>query len=249
MKVSIVTVTWNSAKTIARAMDSVLHQTYTDIEYVVVDGGSTDGTIDIIQSYEPKFKGRLYWISEKDEGIYDAMNKGIKMATGDVVGILNSDDFFTSYYVMERMVAEFTDDVEAVYGDVHYVRESDLQKNIRSYSGRLFHPWMVRIGFIPPHPSFYVRRNTYLKYGLYDKSFRISADVEMIARLTYVNKIRTKYINMDFVTMLVGGESTKSIHNRWLGTKEDLTACRKLGIKSNILFVHFKYFLKFFGYL
>lgn len=230
-------------------MDSVLHQTYADIEYVVVDGGSTDGTIDIIKSYEPKFKGRLHWISEKDEGIYDAMNKGIRMATGDVVGILNSADFFTTYYVMERMVAEFTDVVDAVYGDIYFVKESNPTKSVRYYSGRPFHPWMVRYGYIPPHPSFYVRRTIYEKYGLYDNSFRISADVELIARLTFIHKIRTKYIPMVFVTMLVGGESTKSLKNRWLGTKEDLIACRKLGIKSNIVFVHFKYIIKSLGYL
>ena len=248
MKVSIVTVGYNCAKTLRRTIDSILQQTYFDIEYIVVDGGSTDGTMDIIQSYEKQFKGRLHWISEKDNGIYDAMNKGIKMSTGDIVGILNSDDYLTSNNVVERIVEEFTDDVDAVYGDIHFVKEDNLQKSVRYYSGKHFKPWMVRFGFIPPHPSFYIRRETYIKYGYYDTSLRISADVEMIAALTYIHKIPTKYINMDFVTMLVGGESTKSLSNRWLGTKEDLIACRKLGIKSNIVFVHFKYFLKLFGY-
>ena len=249
MKISIVTVTYNSAKTLARTADSVLKQTFPNLEYVVVDGGSTDGTIGIIKDYEEKFEGRLRWISEKDNGIYDAMNKGITMAMGDIVGILNSDDFFTSNNVVERIVQEFSSDVDAVYGDVHFVKENNLNKNVRYYSGKPYRPWMVRYGFIPPHPSFYVRKTVYEKYGLYDTSFRISADVEMIARLTFVNKIPTKYINMDFVTMLVGGESTKSLRNRWLGTKEDLIACQKLGIKSNIVFVHFKYFIKSFGYL
>lgn len=249
MKVSIVTVTWNRARTLARTAESVLQQTYPNLEYIVVDGGSTDGTVEIIQDYEVKFNGRLRWISEKDNGIYDAMNKGIRMATGDVIGILNSDDFLTSNDVIERMTKEFPENVEAVYGDVHFVKERNLQKSVRYYSGKPFHPWMVRFGFIPPHPSLYVRSSTYKRYGLYDTSFRISADVEMIARLSYINNVRMKYINMDFVTMLVGGESTKNIHNRWLGTKEDLIACRKLGIKSNIVFVHFKYFLKTFGYL
>lgn len=249
MKVSIVTVTWNRARTLARTAESVLQQTYPNLEYIVVDGGSTDGTVEILQDYEVKFNGRLRWISEKDNGIYDAMNKGIRMATGDVIGILNSDDFLTSNDVIERMTKEFPENVEAVYGDVHFVKERNLQKSVRYYSGKPFHPWMVRFGFIPPHPSLYVRSSTYKRYGLYDTSFRISADVEMIARLSYINNVRMKYINMDFVTMLVGGESTKNIHNRWLGTKEDLIACRKLGIKSNIVFVHFKYFLKTFGYL
>lgn len=249
MKISIVTVTWNSATTLERSVESVLQQTYSDIEYIIVDGGSTDGTIDIIKSYDSKFKGRLHWISEKDNGIYDAMNKGIRMATGDIIGILNSDDSLTSPDVIERMVKEFPQEAEAVYGDVHFVKEDNLQKCVRYYSGKPFRPWMVRFGFIPPHPSLYVRRSTYEKYGLYDASYRISADFELIARLCYINKVRTKYIPMDFVTMLVGGESTKSVRNRWLGTKEDLIACRKLGIKSNIVFVHFKYFIKSFGYL
>ena len=249
MKVSIVTVTWNSASTLVRAIESVLQQTYSDIEYIIVDGGSTDSTIDIIQSYDEKFKSRLHWISEKDNGIYDAMNKGIRMATGDIIGILNSDDSLTDTDVIERMVKEFPKEAEMVYGDVHFVKDINPQKSIRYYSGKPFRPWMVRFGFIPPHPSLYVRRSTYEKYGLYDPEFRISADFEFIARLCYINKVRTKYIPMDFVTMLVGGESTKSLHNRWIGTKEDLIACRKLGIKTNIVFVHFKYFIKSFGYL
>ncbi|MBR1448445.1 MAG: glycosyltransferase [Prevotella sp.] len=249
MKVSIITVAYNSAETIEKAISSVLSQTYSDIEYIIVDGLSTDKTMETVQSYEGKFDGRLRWNSEKDKGIYDAMNKGIRMATGDIIGILNSDDFFTSSNVIERIVKEFSDDVDAVYGDVHFVKPSNPSKSVRYYSGRPFRPWMVRFGFIPPHPSLYVRRRVYEEHGLYDTSFRISADVEMIARLSYVKKIPMKYINMDFVTMLVGGESTKSMENRRLGTKEDLIACQKLGIKSNIVFVHFKYFLKAFGYL
>ncbi|MDE6012525.1 MAG: glycosyltransferase [Prevotella sp.] len=249
MKVSIITVAYNSAETISNTISSVLKQTYNDIEYIVVDGLSTDDTISIVQSYEQKFNGRLRWISEKDKGIYDAMNKGIRMATGDIVGILNSDDFLTSNYVIERTVENFTDDVEAIYGNVHFVKPNNLKKSVRFYSGKPFRPWMVRFGFIPPHPSFYIRRNVYEKYGLYDPSFRISGDVELIARLSYIKKISMKYINMDFVTMLEGGESTKSIKNRKIGTKEDLIACQKLGIKSNIILVHFKYFIKVFGYL
>lgn len=249
MKVSIVTVTWNSAATLSRTISSVLRQTYKDIEYIVVDGLSTDDTINIIKANEAAFKGRMRWISEKDDGIYDAMNKGIRMASGDIVGILNSDDFLTADDIIEKIVQGCTDDTDAIYGDVYFIKDSDSRKCVRYYSGRPFRPWMVRYGYIPPHPSFYVRKAIYDKYGLYDTSFRISADVEMIARLTFIHKIRTKYIPMVFVTMLVGGESTKSLKNRWLGTKEDLIACRKLGIKSNIVFVHFKYIIKSLGYL
>ena len=252
VKITIVTITYNLKKagrenTFRQCVESVHNQTYKNIEHIIIDGGSTDGSLDLIKEYAKK--GWVTYISEPDSGVYDAMNKGIRMATGDVIGILNSDDFLTSNDVIERMTKEFPENVEAVYGDVHFVKERNLQKSVRYYSGKPFHPWMVRFGFIPPHPSLYVRSSTYKRYGLYDTSFRISADVEMIARLSYINNVRMKYINMDFVTMLVGGESTKNIHNRWLGTKEDLIACRKLGIKSNIVFVHFKYFLKTFGYL
>lgn len=249
MKVTIVTTTYNSEKTISKTIQSVLNQTFANIEYWIVDGCSYDHTMDIVRDFEPKFNGRLHWLSEPDHGIYDAMNKGIRRSTGDVVGILNSDDFFTSDDVIEKMVKEFDESLDVIYGDVHFVKPNNHNKSVRYYSGRLFRPWMVRFGFIPPHPSFYVRRQVYEKYGLYDTSFRISADVELIARLCYIKKLRSKYIPMDFVTMQMGGESTKSISNRWLGTKEDLLACRKLNIKSNIVFVHFKYFLKSYGYL
>lgn len=244
MKVSIITVVFNSAATIADAMESVLRQSYPDIEYIVVDGGSNDGTLDLIRQYADKFAGRMKWISGKDKGIYDAMNKGIRLATGEVVGILNSDDFFSSHEVVSTMAKLFIDDVDAVYGDVHFVREGNLKKTIRYYSGRIFRPWMVRFGFIPPHPSLYVRKNIITRYGAYDDTYKISADFELIARLCYIHKIRAKYLHLDFVTMRTGGASTQSLKARRLGTYEDLVACRQLGIKTNIVFIYMKYFIK-----
>lgn len=249
MKISVITVTFNSASTVEDAMRSVLRQTWDDLEYIVVDGGSTDGTTDIIQRYEQLFGGRMKWISEPDDGIYDAMNKGVRMATGDVVGILNSDDFFTADDVVERLAQSFTPDIEGVYGDVHFVKGNDLKRNVRTYSGRLFRPWMVRLGFIPPHPSLYLRRRMYERHGLYDSALRISADFELIANIAYVKGERLKYVPLDVVTMRTGGESTKSLMNRRLGTREDLMACRKLGIASNSLLIHMKYFLKLYGAL
>lgn len=225
-------------------MNSVLQQTYSDIEYIVVDGESTDETIDIIQSFEPKFKGRLHWISEKDEGIYDAMNKGILMATGDIIGILNSDDFLSSNSIIERIVEQFSNHVELVYGDVHFVKPGDINKNVRNYTGRFFKPWMVRYGFFPPHPSIYVRREVYENYGLYDSSLRISADFKLFANLVHNHHVNMKYLPMDFVTMLTGGESTKSIKQRELGTHEDKLACQQLGIRTNWLLIRLKYVLK-----
>ena len=214
MKVSIITVAYNSEQTLGDTISSVLRQTYKDIEYIIVDGLSKDGTVDVIKRYEPRFEGRLRWVSEKDRGIYDAMNKGVQMATGDVVGIVNSDDFLSDDTVIERMVSQFPADAGAVYGDVHFVKKGDDGKSVRYYSGRIFRPWLVRIGYLPPHPSLYVRRELFEKYGYYDATMRISADFELIARLCYKNHVPMKYLHIDFVTMRMGGASTRDWSNR-----------------------------------
>ncbi len=244
MKVSIITVACNSATTIADAMASVLRQTYKDIEYIVVDGLSHDGTPDIIRQYEPRFEGRMKWVSEKDNGIYDAMNKGVLMATGDVVGILNSDDYLTDDTVIERMVEQFPEDIGAIYGDVHFVKADNLQRCVRYYSGRIFRPWLIRLGFLPPHPSLYVRRRLFQQYGLYDASLRISADYELIARLTLKHRVPMKYLHIDFVTMRLGGASTRNWKSRFLGAKENLLACKKNHIATNRLLISLKYPIK-----
>ena len=245
MKVSIVTVAYNSEKTLADAMASVLRQTYKDIEYIVIDGQSKDRTVDVIKSFEPQFGTRMHWVSEKDRGIYDAMNKGVRMATGDVVGILNSDDFLTDDTVIERMVELFPAGAGAVYGDIHFVKSGHEGKCVRYYSGRVFRPWLVRIGYLPPHPSLYVRRELFDKYGYYDASLRISADFELIARLGYKYKVPMKYLHMDFVTMRMGGTSTRSWSNRILGAEENMIACRNNGIRTNWMLIFFKYPIKY----
>lgn len=245
MKVSIITACYNSAATIKQTITSVLQQTYANIEYIIVDGGSTDNTLQIVKTMLPIFNGRLIYISEQDKGIYDAMNKGIRMATGDVVGILNSDDYFTAHDVIEKMVSSFTEDVAAVYGDVHFVREDDTTNRVRYYSGVFFTPWLVKFGFIAPHPSFYIRKSVYDKYGLYNIKYKISADFELVARICYVNKIKTKYLHQDFVTMRIGGASTKNLRSRWIGLRETLQACNDLGINTNILNIMMKYLIKF----
>lgn len=244
MKVSIITASYNSAATIKQTITSVLQQTYANIEYIIVDGGSTDNTLQIVKTMLPIFNGRLIYISEQDKGIYDAMNKGIRMATGDVVGILNSDDYFTAHDVIEKMVSSFTEDVAAVYGDVHFVREDDTTNRVRYYSGVFFTPWLVKFGFIAPHPSFYIRKSVYDKYGLYNIKYKISADFELVARICYVNKIKTKYLHQDFVTMRIGGASTKNLRSRWIGLRETLQACNDLGINTNILNIMMKYLIK-----
>lgn len=249
MKVSIVTASFNSANTIQDTIDSVLRQTYHDIEYIVKDGGSTDGTVDILKEYEPKFCGRMKWITEKDKGIYDGMNKGILMSTGDVVGTLNSDDFFTDEHVIENMVKAMEEKkVDAVYGDIHFVKNCDLKTNIRYYSSKHFKPFWLRFGFMPAHPSFYLKRKIYDNVGLYKTNYKIAADYEMMVRIFCKYHVTNYYLNQDFVTMRTGGASTKNFHNRMIGFTEDVMACRENGIYTNIFFVALKYLYKVFQF-
>lgn len=249
MKVSIITVTYNSAQTLAMTIESVLRQTYQDIEYIVKDGGSTDKTIDIIKKYEPMFHGRMKWMSAKDKGIYDGMNKGIEMATGNVVGILNSDDFFTDNHVIEKIADAFNEKkVDAIYGDVHFVKGSNLKKSIRYYSSRLFCPFWLRFGFMPAHPSFYVRRDVFSKVGLYKTDYKIGADFEMMVRMFYRHRITYHYLPYDFVTMRTGGVSTRDINSRRILLKEDVRACRENGIRTNQFLIALKYLYKFLEY-
>ena len=243
MKVSIITVAHNSAQTIAHAMDSVLQQTYKDIEYIVVDGLSTDDTLSIVKQYEPKFNGRMKWLSEEDDGIYDAMNKGVHMATGDIVGILNSDDFFTNDTIVEEVVKHFTPDTDAIYGDVHFVKPENLQKCVRYYSGKIFRPWQLQLGFFPPHPSLYIRRDLFDENGYYDPSYRISGDYELILR-QLKRGARMRYLHQDFVTMRIGGASTANWRSRLEAAKENLRACKQNGIMSNRVLISMKYPIK-----
>ena len=248
MKVSIITATFNSAGTIADTLESVLAQTYSDIEYIVVDGDSRDATMDIVNSYAPKFGGRMRTVSEKDNGIYDAMNKGIRMATGDIVGILNSDDYFTSADVVEKMVSAFPPEADAVYGDVHFIRDKRPGVVVRYYSSRLFRRFMLRFGFMPAHPSLYVRREVFARVGLYKTDYKIGSDFEMVVRMFHTFGIATRYIPLDFVTMRMGGASTRNIASRATLLKEDTRACRENGIHTNRCVMSCKYIFKLMEY-
>lgn len=235
MRISIITVTYNSEGTLRDTLESVLRQSYKDIEYLVVDGASQDETLDIVKDCESKFSGRLHYISETDRGIYDAMNKGIGMATGDVVGILNSDDFFTSDDVLSRVADAFGADesLDAVYGDIHFVKDGNLGKCTRYFSSRYFRPWLLRFGFMPAHPSFYCRKSVYNKYGLYDLQYRTSSDFEMMVRLLRKYRIKTKYLNMDFVTMRAGGESTAGLASKKKVNNDISRSLKAHGIYTN----------------
>lgn len=229
-------------------MKSVLSQTYQNIEYIVVDGASTDGTCNLIRQFAPRFNGRMKWLSENDNGIYDAMNKGIQMATGDVVGILNSDDYFTSDDVIERVARAFSDDIDAVYGDVHFIHDGHPNKCVRYYGSKPFRPLWLRFGFMPAHPSFYCRRSVYEKAGLYKTDYQIGSDYEMMVRLFMVHHVRAKYISLDFVTMRTGGTSTRNVKSRLQLIKDDVRGCRENGIYTNPLMISMKFLYKVFEF-
>lgn len=246
MKISLITITYNSAKTLKDTLKSVVEQTYSDVEYIIVDGASKDKTVSIIEEYEPLFKGKLKWISEPDKGLYDAMSKGIRMATGDVVGILNSDDFFTSNDVLQKIAETFEQDsqLDAVYGDVHFVHPSNLNKCVRYYSSKVFKRHLMRLGFMPAHPSFYLRRECFDKYGLYKTDYKIAADFEFLLRVIYKAKIRTKYLPIDMVTMRTGGASTSGLESHKKIMNEHLRAFRENGIYTNKLLLSLRYIYK-----
>ncbi len=242
LKISVITVSYNSRATLRDTIESVLSQTYDDIEYIVVDGASTDGTVDIIRESEPRFGGRMRWVSEPDKGLYDAMNKGFAMATGDVVGILNSDDFYTSPDVLSTVAARMGQgDVDAVYADVHYVAHDDVTRMVRYYTSSFFRRWMMCMGFMPAHPSFYCRRAVYARYGDFDTSFRVAADFENLLRLLYIGRIRTAYIPKDFVTMRVGGVTTSGLRSHLAIMRDHLRALRKNRLPSSVFLLALRY--------
>ncbi len=250
MKLSIITVTYNSERTLRDTMESILSQTFQDFEYIIVDGSSKDATLDIIREYEPLFRGKMRYVSEPDKGIYDAMNKGFAMATGDVIGILNSDDFFTSDDVLQAVVDGFAGEyVDAVYADIHYVNTDDLTKCVRYYSSSVFRPWMMRFGMIPAHPSFYCRKAVYDQYGSFDTTYRIAADFEILLRLIFIHRIRMRYVKKDFVTMRLGGASTTGYGSWSLIMKEHLQIMKQHGVVTNRFLLSLRYIYKLFEFL
>lgn len=246
MKISIITATYNSGKTVGDTLKSVLAQTYHDYELLVVDGASKDNTLEVVKKMEPLFEGKMRYISEPDKGIYDAMNKGIRMATGEVIGILNSDDFYTSDDALACIAWTLENEkVDAVYGDIHYVDDEDLKKCVRYYSSKPFRRWMMRLGFMPAHPSFYCRKEVYEKFGAFDaENYRVAADFENLLRLIFVNKIKTHYINKDFVTMRTGGASSSGLESHKRIMRDHLKALKKNGVYSNIFLLGLRYLYK-----
>ena len=245
MKISIITATFNSGRTVRDTIESVLRQTYTDFEYIIKDGGSKDDTLEIVKEYAPQFGARLKMVSAPDQGIYDAMNIGLHMATGEVIGILNSDDFYTSEDALQVIAKAFAkENIDATYGDIHFVNENDISKRVRYYSSAIFRRSFMRLGLMPAHPSFYCKKVVYEKYGVFDTSYKVAADFENLLRIIYVGNIKTKYIPKDFVTMRTGGASTTGLSSRTQIMKDHLRALKTNGIYSNVFLLSLRYVYK-----
>ena len=243
LTVSIITATFNSSSTIADCIKSVASQTYPHIEHIIIDGGSTDGALDIIKKYSDRI---AYWISEPDKGIYDAMNKGIKLASGDIVGILNSDDFYANNDVISSVVKEFeAKNVDSVFADLVFITREEPQKIVRYYNSSHFNPKRFNYGWMPAHPTFFVKRNIYERYGLFKTDYKIASDYELLTRFLAKYKISYSYIPKVIIKMRTGGLSTKSLKSNWILNKEIVRACAENGIKTNIFKVYSKYFTKF----
>ena len=244
-KVSIITVVFNNREMIKDAISSVLNQTYKNIEYIVIDGLSEDGTVDVIESYGAKI---TKFISEKDDGIYDAMNKGIALATGDIVGILNSDDFYIDDKVIEKIVKEFENNkIDSVYADLIFVKPEELERTVRYYDSSYFNPEKFAYGWMPAHPTFFVKKWVYDKYGVYRTDLIIAADFDLLLRFLYTQKISYSYLQEVLVKMRLGGVST-SFKSIWVNNVEQLRVCKDNGVKTNFFKILFKYIKKIQGY-
>ena len=230
-------------------MEAVLSQTSKNIEYIVVDGASKDDTVKIIKEYESKFNGQMRWVSEPDKGLYDAMNKGIRMATGDIVGIINSDDFYHRTDVIAKVVEGFQENgIEAIYGDVRFVNPDNLDKTVRYYSSKHFSPQLFRYGFMPAHPTFFTYRRYFEEFGYYKTDYKIAADYELLIRFLYTHKLKSKYLPLDFMKMRMGGTSTASIKSNILLNKEIVRACRENDIWTSMPLLFLKFFIKIFEF-
>lgn len=245
MLISIVTATFNSEATLRDTFESLLKQSFSDYEYIVKDGGSKDGTLQIIKEYEPRFNGRMKWVSCPDKGLYDAINEGIRMASGEIVGIINSDDFFHRNDILQIVADAFADkQVQAVYGDVRFVRPDDLEKTVRYYSSARFTPARFRYGFMPAHPTFYTYKSNFENYGYYKLGYKIAADYELLIRFLYTHRIPVKYLPVDFMKMRTGGVSTSGLKSTVTLNREIVRACKENGLWTCVPLLYLKYFVK-----
>jgi glycosyltransferase involved in cell wall biosynthesis len=234
LKVSIVTVCFNSENYIKDAIESVLNQTYKDIEYIIIDGGSIDKTIDIVKSYGNKISK---FISEPDKGIYDAMNKGLKLASGAYIGILNSDDFYINNNIIEEIVKQIeTNKTDSLYADLIYIKADDTNKHIRYWKSGEFISGSFRKGWHPPHPTFFVKTDLYQKFGYFNMDYALAADFELMLRFLEKEKITTQYYKQAIIKMRLGGATNKRISNIYKQNIECYKAFKKNGLSVSLLY-------------
>lgn len=243
LKISIITVVFNRAKTIERAVQSVLKQSYNNIEYIVVDGASNDGTMTVIEQY----RDRIHTIvSEKDKGMYDALNKGIKLATGDIVGILHADDEFTDETIIQQVADVFRQNkhTDCVYGDVGFVKEEEPDKIIRYYSSSIFHPKLFKYGFMPAHPTFFCYKKFFDLYGFYRTDLEIAADFDLLLRYLKKFTLKSVYIPKMLVRMNMGGKSTNGLSSTFKINRELKRILKENKMPSSYLRLYSRYFIK-----
>lgn len=222
MKVSIITAVINGVETIEDCIKSVLCQSYKDVEYVIIDGNSTDGTLDVINRYKNKI---AKVVGESDKGIYDALNKGIKLATGDIIGFLHSDDFYANDRIIEKVADVFMKyNVDSCYGDLQYVYKNDTKKVIRHWKSSKYEHGKFKYGWMPPHPTFFVKKKIYDEYGYFNTNFKIAADYELMLRFLEGHRISTYYIPEVLIKMRLGGMSNRSFKNMFIKSSEDYRA-------------------------
>ncbi|MEL7648009.1 MAG: glycosyltransferase family 2 protein [Sedimentibacter sp.] len=243
--VSLITVSFNSEKTIADTIESILKQTYDKIEYIVVDGLSSDNTVSIAKSYEPLFLKKGYTfklVSEKDKGLYDAMNKGVKLAGGDIIGILNSDDFYVDEFVVEKVVKKMTEDsADCLYADLLYVDQDDTSRIVRRWKAKTGD---FRLGWNPPHPTTFITKKTYDKFGLYKSEYKISSDYDLLYRVIHKGKARLSYLEEYIVKMRVGGKSTSGIKGNIVSNKEIYNTLKENNQQFKLLIIFIRLLVK-----
>lgn len=237
-KISIITVCYNSGNTIGDTLQSVINQSYPNIEYIVIDGVSTDNTLSIINKYKDKI---AKIVSEKDNGIYDAINKGIHLATGDIIANINSDDFYIDNNVIADVVATFEKEkTNTLYADLYYVDAVDTNKIVRYWKSKQYKEGLFLKGWMPPHPTFFVKKEVYQKYGLFDLQFKSAADYEIMLRFVHRFKTSIAYLPRVIVKMRVGGVSNANLKNRIKANQEDRKAWEVNGLKPHAFTLIFK---------
>lgn len=240
-KISIITVTYNSSKYLKDCIESVISQDYKNIEYIIIDGNSKDNTLEIIKSYESKIHT---FISEKDNGIYDAINKGIKLSTGDFIGLLHSDDFFQDKNVVTRIINSFSNlETDCVYSNSYYINPIS-NKVTRKYSSQNFKNWKFRFGLMPSHPTFYIKSSKLKSHDLYDSNFKIAADFDLLVRHFCFYNTKSIFIHDNWVIMREGGISTKGFRSKMKITKELMLSCKKNKVYTNYFFLTMRFLFK-----